>query len=304
MPPSAAVERRDGHRGRCAITTGSPRCGAAARGVGELRRELAEDRVLAALARSARTWRRPRTPWSRRCRARSPIRRAGRTGRASPLRTEPTRFFTGAWRCDVPRMLLLARPSASTCSGRTFDGPQPNRPSEGSSSVGMVMLVGSTMRSVPVTRPVWRIDPLRGARNRMQTPRAAATVRLLAREPHSASTGERPSRHHRRIGHPGGRRQGQGAEGAGRERHRLRCRRAGLPDAGAHRRGCRACLQQPGDAPLHAGRRPARAARGDRRQDEARLRVRVHGEPGARHQRRQARSVHRLRRAVRSRATR
>ena len=44
---------------------------------------------------------------------------------------------------------------------------------------------------------------------------------------------------------------------------------------------------------------PARAARGDRRQDPARLRLRLRGRPGARHQRRQARGVHRVRRAVR-----
>ncbi|MDQ1663750.1 MAG: hypothetical protein QOJ68_3730, partial [Blastococcus sp.] len=33
---------------------------------------------------------------------------------------------------------------ASTCSGRTRDGPQPNRPSAGSRSVGIVGLVTST----------------------------------------------------------------------------------------------------------------------------------------------------------------
>ena len=48
----------------------------------------------------------------------------------------------------------------STCSGRTFDGPQPNRPSAGRRSDGMTMVAGST-----VTGPGWpgfpRITPTR-----------------------------------------------------------------------------------------------------------------------------------------------
>ena len=81
-------------------------------------------------------------------------------------------------------------------------------------------------------------------------------------------------RRHRRVGHPGRRRQGQGAEGGRRARHRLRRRRARLPDAGPHRRGRRRGLPRPGQPPLHAGGRPARAAGGHRRQDHARLRRR------------------------------
>ena len=51
-----------------------------------------------------------------------------------PLRTSPTRFLTGAWRCDVPSTVREAAATASICSARTFDGPQPKRPSAGSSS--------------------------------------------------------------------------------------------------------------------------------------------------------------------------
>ena len=54
---------------------------------------------------------------------------------------------------------------------------------------------------------------------------------------------------------------------AGERRHRLRRRRARLPDPGAHRGGRGGRLPRPGEPPLHADRRPARAARGDRRQD-------------------------------------
>ena len=60
-------------------------------------------------ARRGRTRRRPRTRWCRRCRARSPSRRAARTGRRSPARTAPTTCLTGAWRCDVPITVVPGR---------------------------------------------------------------------------------------------------------------------------------------------------------------------------------------------------
>src|SRR5688500_2021553 len=63
-----------------------------------------------------------------------------------PSRTCRTSPLTGACRCDVP---ITAAPSvarACRASGRTFDGPQPKRPSEGRSSAGTVML----MRGVPL----------------------------------------------------------------------------------------------------------------------------------------------------------
>ncbi len=41
-----------------------------------------------------------------------------------PARIEPTRFFTGGLRCDVPsRDVVAPATTASTCAGRTFDGP-------------------------------------------------------------------------------------------------------------------------------------------------------------------------------------
>ena len=105
----------------------------------------------------ARTSRRPRTRSSRRCRARSPNRRGDRTASVSFDRTAPTRFFTGGLRCDVPSSVSRAATIASTCSWRTLDGPQQNRPSLGRRSVGMVMSAGSVL-----TRPsmaVSNIDP-------------------------------------------------------------------------------------------------------------------------------------------------
>ena len=64
--------------------------------------------------------------------------------------------------------------------------------------------------------------------------------------------GLRTDRRHRRVRHAGRRRQGQGPQGGRRTGHRLRRRRARLPDPGPHRRGRRRGLPRPGDAPLHA----------------------------------------------------
>ena len=108
-----------------------------------------------------------------------------------------------------------------------------------------------------------------------------------------------PDRRRLPVGHPGRRRQGQGAPGPGRERHRLRRRRARLPHARRHRGGRRGRLPRPEEPPVHADRRPARAARGDRRQDRPRLRARGGRLPGAGDQRGQAGGGQRLRRPVR-----
>ena len=56
--------------------------------------------------------------------------------------------------------------------------------------------------------------------------------------------------------------------------------------------------------PLLADAGPARAARGDRAQDQARLRRRLRGRAGARHQRRQARGLQHVPGAAATRATR
>ena len=75
-----------------------------------------------------------------------------------------------------------------------------------------------------------------------------------------------PDRGHRRVRHPGRRRQGQGAAGRGRAGHRLRCRRARLPDARAHRRGRGRGVPRSEEPPVHAGRRLPSCG-GDRRED-------------------------------------
>ena len=55
---------------------------------------------------------------------------------AEPARTRPTRSRTGAWRCEVPISVgALGEPASA--SGRTFEGPQPKRPSAGFSSAGI-----------------------------------------------------------------------------------------------------------------------------------------------------------------------
>ena len=100
-----------------------------------------------------------------------------------------------------------------------------------------------------------------------------------------------PHRRHPGIGDARRRRQGQGAEGGGRERHRLRGRGARLPDPRARRRGRDRGVPRPPLPPLLADAGPARAARGDRVQDQARLRRRLRRGAGRRHQRRQARRL-------------
>ena len=87
-------------------------------------------------------------------------------------------------------------------------------------------------------------------------------------EPHLA-----PGRRHHRVRHPRRRRQGEGAAGRGRGRHRLRRRRARLPHAGRT-----SSRRPPPPAPTRATtstrpRRAARAPRGHRGQDRARLRL-------------------------------
>ena len=95
-----------------------------------------------------------------------------------------------------------------------------------------------------------------------------APGRRRDRQPHLG-----PDRRRLAVGHAGRRRQGQGPPGPGGERHRLRGRRARLPDARRRRGRGRGGLPRPPEPPLHADRRPARAARGHRRQDRAATRA-------------------------------
>src|SRR5947207_8921326 len=60
---------------------------------------------------------------------------------ARPDRTRPTTDRTAGWRWLVPRYDVPVAASAATASGRTFDGPQPNRPSDGSKPAGKVYTV-------------------------------------------------------------------------------------------------------------------------------------------------------------------
>ena len=64
-----------------------------------------------------------------------------RRARRGPPRTRPTRSLTGAWRCEVPISVGAAPPAAASASGRTFEGPQPKRPSAGFSSAGIWAVV-------------------------------------------------------------------------------------------------------------------------------------------------------------------
>ena len=160
---------------------------------------------------------------------------------------------------EPDRALAVARPQvvgpASAASAVDRLGPDLGRPARrsgrraGSRSAGMrISDVG------PLT-----ICHYRGRSSKERNPLAAHL---------------RTGRRHRRIGHAGRRRQGEGAQGGRRAGHRLRRRRARLPDARptSSRRPSRpAATREP---PLHAGRRPARAEGGHRRQDAARLRLR------------------------------
>lgn len=65
---------------------------------------------------------------------------SGRENRSvSPARTRATRFFTGFCRWEVPITFAPASARAASCSGRTFEGPQPKRPSAGLMSAGITM---------------------------------------------------------------------------------------------------------------------------------------------------------------------
>ena len=121
------------------------------------------------------------------------------------------------------------------------------------------------------------------------------TTKSADRAPPDLSPGRRGGA----LGDPCRRCEGQGAAGGRGARHRLRRGRAGLPDAGAHRRGRRlACRDTANHRYTPTGGTPG-APRGHRGQDPARLGLRGGGQPGAGHQRRQAGRRQRFRRAVR-----
>ena len=84
--------------------------------------------------------------------------------------------------------------------------------------------------------PRWHHEYSRPGRHRRRLQRSTPA------EPVPRSPDLGPHRRHRRIGHAGGRREGQGAQGGRPAGDRVRRRRARLPDAGLHRRGGRGRL--------------------------------------------------------------
>ncbi len=58
---------------------------------------------------------------------------------ANPERTEPTSALTWGLRWEVPMIEVEAATTASICAGRTFEGPQPKRPSTGRIDAGSRM---------------------------------------------------------------------------------------------------------------------------------------------------------------------
>ena len=107
--------------GSALTTTGSARNGAPFVDSANFGGELAVGQVQRALADQAERGRRPRTPWTRRCRARPRSPRGARTARAGPparRRPAPSPASAGA-RCpsEAPEAASVA-----SCSGRTLDG--------------------------------------------------------------------------------------------------------------------------------------------------------------------------------------
>ncbi len=112
--------------------------------LGELLRELAVGEVQGALTHQPGTGGVPEG--GRAAVAESDLVAVGQGEKlAEPERTRPTRSRTGAWRCEVP-ISADCPASFSSASGRTFDGPQPKRPSAGLSSVGIWAVSRSSRR--------------------------------------------------------------------------------------------------------------------------------------------------------------
>ncbi len=90
-------------------------------------------------ARSGRTSPRPRKRWSHRCRARPRSRRASeKLGQA--VATCPTTRLHRRLAVAGPEIRRQpTRPARRPASGRTFEGPEPNRPSPGSRWAGITM---------------------------------------------------------------------------------------------------------------------------------------------------------------------
>jgi aspartate aminotransferase len=167
-------------------------------GLGELRRELAEHACCAAPRRS-----RPNVAASQNSvEPPLPSRISQPSGRPNsscrPARTEPTRFFTGAWRCEVPSSRWLACASASACSGapstaRSRSGRRPAAGRGGSRWLfGIDAHVHSLSSRPPAAKARWTIWSARPDGSEMER---IVHVRMGAARHRSSPAGplERPS---------------------------------------------------------------------------------------------------------------
>ena len=203
------------------MTWGSSRWGAACGRGGELGRELAERQVLAAPLDEAEGGDVPEAGGAAVAEhhlvavgEREQLAQAARAAGPPPTSPAPGGgWCRGRWAPPPAR--------AATCSGRTFDGPLPKRPSDGFSpsgmrmSAGVVSVVGVWQAACSSRVQAWQ--PWRPPDRRHRAPARRISARVAAVVP---------------VGHPGRRRQGQGAaSAAGERRHRLRRRRARLPHA-------------------------------------------------------------------------
>src|SRR4029453_10647355 len=99
----------------------------------------------------------------------------------------PTSCLTGAWRCEVPIRADPAPARWASCSGRTFDGPQPKRPSAGLiaggiwSGVGVAFTGVCTVANAPRTPPAGDgLDP-QDEPDDVEAQAAVAAVEVAAR---------------------------------------------------------------------------------------------------------------------------
>ena len=105
--------------------------------LGELRRELAVGRGAGRARARARRRRRPRRRWCRRCRARPRSRRAAQKSSARPAAHAADQVADRRLAVRGAHQRPTRSASAASASGRTFEGPQPKRPSAGFSSAGI-----------------------------------------------------------------------------------------------------------------------------------------------------------------------
>ena len=171
----------------------------------------------------------------------------------------------GAARRPLDRRLPVAgaeeacrwRPAPATASGRTLDGPHPNRPSDGQAGrAGIRISTGSDAGHCASMAAMARIS------RRVSAVTESATLAVDAKAKALKAAGEDV------IGF------GAGEPDFPTPAHIVEAAVGGLP--------------RPAQPPVLAGGRAARAAGGHRGQDRARLGLRGRRRPGARHQRRQA----------------